>query len=107
MGKKYSLHHHSFTQQIFVEFFLCARHWGLNRVLTWSSHTSDENEYQSKSYRNTCITQAEQCYGKTQDVREYGAKRGGPDLRAQGRLLEEVGSELSSEGWGEGSLDKG
>ena len=38
--KKYSLHHHSFTQQIFIEYLLCARQWGLNRELTRNSYTS-------------------------------------------------------------------
>lgn len=42
MAKKYSLHHHSFTQQISPECFLWATQWGHNRVLTWSLHTHGE-----------------------------------------------------------------
>lgn len=41
--------------------------------------------------------QADERYGKAQVVREHRAEREGPDQKGQGRLPEDVGSELSSE----------
>lgn len=51
--------------------------------------------------------QADEYYGEVRVVKEQRAKREVPDQKGQGRLPEEVGSELGSERCCWGSPDKG